>query len=60
MSDVSVLSDSIKELNGYIDTVGHCQPPCGHMDEYTSPLQLCDLPWVEYATHLGHELQFGV
>ena len=32
---------------------------CGHMDtEYPSPLQLCgrDLPWVQHATHLGHEL----
>ena len=32
---------------------------CGHMDPvYPAPLQLCgrDLPWVEHATHLGHEL----
>ena len=32
---------------------------CGHLDtEYPRPLQLCgqDLPWVQHATHLGHEL----
>ena len=36
-----------------------CLYMCGHMDPvYPSPLKLGDhdLPWVEHATHLGHEL----
>ena len=36
-----------------------CIYMCGYMDPvYPAPLQLCgrDLPWVEHATHLGHEL----
>ena len=36
-----------------------CLYVCGQMDwTYPAPLQLgdCDLPWVEHATHLGHEL----
>ena len=36
-----------------------CLYMCGHMDPvYPLPVQLCDrdLPWVEHATHLGHEL----
>ena len=36
-----------------------CLYMCGFMNaDYPTPLQLCgtDLPWVEHATHLGHEL----
>ena len=36
-----------------------CLYMCGHQDPvYPLPLQLCgaDLPWVEHALHLGHEL----
>ena len=36
-----------------------CLYLCGHMDPvFPSPMQLCgrDLPWVQHATHLGHEL----
>ena len=36
-----------------------CMYMCGHMNAaYPAPLQLGDhdLPWVEHATHLGHEL----
>ena len=36
-----------------------CLFMCGYMDpEYPLPLQLCgqNLPWVQHATHLGHEL----
>ena len=36
-----------------------CLYMCGHMDPvYPLPLQLCgqQLPWVEHAVHLGHEL----
>ena len=36
-----------------------CLYMCGQIDtEYPKPLQLCgqDLPWVQHATHLGHEL----
>ena len=36
-----------------------CLYLCGHLDPvYPAPVQLCgrDLPWVQHATHLGHEL----
>ena len=36
-----------------------CLYMCGYLEPvYPAPLQLCgsDLPWVEHATHLGHEL----